>query len=230
MDDSRWPRAVVFDLDGTLIDSVPDITAALNAMLASQGRSVSLAEVRRQVGDGARHLVTRILAANDLAHDDAAVDAATAMFLADYHAHPSRATQPYPGLQATLEALRRDRVKLGICSNKPADIAERVLADLDLRKLFDVVVGAGRYAMKPDPEPLLACLAQMDCAVADALYVGDMVMDREAARAAGLPVVLATFGYSPLPVTGLKPDATLDAWNGFPVVLQRLRAARRVVA
>src|SRR5215472_1307398 len=146
---------LIFDLDGTLVDSAPDLRAALNEMLRERGRApLSPGQVRRMIGDGAPALVARALAESGAA---VSTDrAALPRFLELYQANSTRFTRPYPGVPETLAALRRTGYRTAICTNKPQRAAIGVLQGLDLRALFDAVAGGDRFAVrKPDPGHLL---------------------------------------------------------------------------
>src|SRR5438132_4551383 len=135
---------LVFDLDGTLVDSVPDLRAALNAMLREHGhKPLSPSDVKRMVGDGAAAMVARALAASGA--DQAEMPMALARFLELYEANATRLTRPYPGVRDTLTALRRRGYRTAICTNKPQRATLAVLEGLDLLALFDGVAGGGRY-------------------------------------------------------------------------------------
>ena len=223
-----WPAALIFDLDGTLIDSAPDIAAAVERTLADHEVAIDAAEIRDYIGDGASRLIERVLAARGLAAaDEAALAQHVADFNAHYHAIPAAYTQCYAGVREMLGQARRAGRKIGLCTNKPQAVAERVLAELDLLGEFDVLVGAGTYALKPDPEPLNACVDQLGVAPDDTLYVGDMAVDRDVARAAGLAVVLVSFGYAHDDVAHFGPEGVLHAWAEWPDLLARLSRARK---
>ena len=223
-----WPAALIFDLDGTLIDSAPDIAAAVERTLAEHDISIDAAEIRDYIGDGAARLIERVLAARELpVPDEAALAQYVADFNAHYHAIPAAYTRCYDGAAEMLHRARRAGRKIALCTNKPQAVAERVLAELDLLGEFDVLVGAGTYALKPDPEPLYACIDQLGIAPNDALYIGDMAVDRDVARAAGVAVVLVSFGYAHDDVAHFGPEGVLHAWAEWPDLLARLSRARQ---
>ncbi|RJS95242.1 phosphoglycolate phosphatase [Salinisphaera sp. Q1T1-3] len=222
-----WPAAIIFDLDGTLIDSAPDIAAAVSRALSADDITVEPDEVRDYIGDGAARLLERVLAARDRSLDAATLEARLHDFHAAYADAPCTHTVCYDGALEMLDAARQQGCRLAICTNKPQAIAERVLAGLALESRIDVLIGAGTYQLKPDPEPLLACLAALGSDREAAIYVGDMAVDREAARAACLPVVLTRFGYAGNDVAELGPDAVLDTWQEWPAVCKTLATARR---
>jgi phosphoglycolate phosphatase len=184
-------RAVVFDLDGTLIDSDPDIRAALNRILAADGLApLSTAEVQSMIGDGAKVLLERGFAARGAQAEPRHLTA----FLADYEVNSVVDTVPYPGIVAALEALTAAGHLLGVCTNKPVVAARNVLARLGLDKYFAVVTGGDSTPFrKPDPKHLAATLAQMGAT--QAVMIGDHANDINAAAGLGVPSIFVTWGY-----------------------------------
>jgi phosphoglycolate phosphatase len=183
--------AVIFDLDGTLIDSDPDIRAALNRVLAAHGLApLSEAQVRGMIGDGAAVLVSRAFGA----YGRQAGPAETAAFLADYGAHAVVDTVPYPGMIGALAALKAAGHDLGICTNKPEAAARHVVQTLGLAPYFETIVGGDSTPFrKPDPRHLAATLAAMG--VERAIMVGDHANDIDAAAGLDLPSIFCSWGY-----------------------------------
>ncbi|MBW7849566.1 MAG: phosphoglycolate phosphatase [Rhodospirillales bacterium] len=218
---------ILFDLDGTLVDSLPDLSHALNVMLTRLGRrALAAKEVRLMVGDGAATLVERALTATGgLAHGS--LSDHTRHFLEIYEGGPADRTRPYPGADRTLEHLRASGYLMAVCTNKPYAPSIAILEALGLRRFFGAVVGGDSIAgvKKPDPRMVVAALEALDASSARALFVGDSGNDVFAARAAGLPVVAVTFGYSRVPVADLGADATIDALAELPGLADRLLAA-----
>ncbi|SDE95735.1 phosphoglycolate phosphatase [Rhodospira trueperi] len=224
---------VVFDLDGTLIDSVPDLALALNAMLDEEGLPhVRPEQVPAFVGQGARVLVTKAMAAVGRPIPEGAAGAATLerlhdRFVALYEAEPVRGTRPYDGAVAVLDALRAQGVTLGVCTNKPQGPTLGVLEALGLSGHFSAVVGGGVIPeRKPDPAPLLLTLERMGVAPDRAVMVGDTPYDVGAARAAGVPVILVDYGYSPVPPAEAGADVLVSSFAEVPAALARLAATR----
>jgi len=221
------PRAVVFDLDGTLVDSAPDIHAAANVMLAALGRApLDLSQVTSFVGNGVAKLVERCLAATGGA-DEALGARAFGIFREAYHAAPAVLTRPYPGVEGALDALAGAGCALGLCTNKPEGPTRQVLEGLGLARHFGAVVGGDTLAvMKPDPAPLELCLERLGAAPADGLYVGDSETDAATARAAGLPFALFTRGYRKSPVESFETVLSFDDFAALaPFVVGATRAA-----
>jgi phosphoglycolate phosphatase len=212
---------LVFDLDGTLIDSAADLRAALNAMLRERGcPPLSSRRVRRMIGDGASVLVARALAASGA---DTADPAALARFLELYEANGTRSTRPYPAVPETLMALRRRGYRLAICTNKPQRATVAVLQGLDLARLFDAVAGGDRFATrKPDPGHLQALIAELAAESARTAMIGDNENDAAAARGAAVPFVLMRYGYARVDPETLGADALLDHFSELPGTLDRL--------
>jgi len=199
-------KAVLFDLDGTLIDSVGDIRAALNASFAERGLcQFDRGAVVAMIGSGARTLVARAFdqcapeARNAAAAglgQDALIDELYRDFIARYEADSTSRTTLFPGAGACLERLAGDGIRLGIVTNKPQGLTDAILDAMGLAHLFGAVVGASdQRALKPEPDMLLTALAMLDCSAEDAVFVGDSPADSGAAVSAGVPFVLITHGY-----------------------------------
>jgi phosphoglycolate phosphatase len=214
--------AVLFDLDGTLVDSEPDLRAALNDMLAAEGRRPLIRdEVKPMIGDGAAMLVDRAFRATGAALAVAGQAAATARFLALYEPRAARLTRPYPGVTAALTELAGAGLRLGLCTNKPERATRLLLAELGLARFFAAIVGGDTLPglRKPDPRLAFALLDRLAVPPASAVYVGDHENDLATARAAGLPVILFSGGYARAPVATLGADAVIDDFSRLPQAL-----------
>lgn len=187
------PKAVVFDLDGTLIDSLPDLAAALNRSLARHGKGpLDRPAVAAMVGDGAKVLLKKGYAACGLTP----TDEDEAIFLADYEAHVTDLTECYPGIPEAMIALRDAGYHLGLCTNKPEASARKVLAALDLERFLPIVIGADATPYrKPDPRHLAAVLEAMQVEKTHAVMVGDHANDVATATGLGVPAIFVTWGY-----------------------------------
>jgi phosphoglycolate phosphatase len=217
-------RAVVFDLDGTLVDSVGDIRAAINQVLEAAGRSaLDRKTVTGFVGDGARQLVARAFSATGGAVADGVLDRHYRAFLGAYESEPVALTRPYPGALQALLALKAEGRALGVCTNKPDALTAAVLSRLGLAVHFDAIVGPDRVTRrKPDPAHLLATLDAMGAGANDAVMVGDSANDVEVARGAGVPAICVTFGYARGAPKDLGADALIDHFRELPAAIAAL--------
>ena len=213
---------LVFDLDGTLVDSVPDLTDALNLVLRERGYAgLSRAEVAPLVGDGLPALVARGFAARG--GGDAEAAEALPHYVEFYEANATRLTRPYPGVPETLAALRRRGYRNAVCTNKLQQATMAVLSGLELAALFDGIAGGDRFAVKkPDPGHLLGLIAELGAQPGAAAMIGDNENDAAAAHAAGLPLLLMRYGYARVDLESLAADAMLDHFSEIPRALERL--------
>ena len=213
------PRLVMFDLDGTLVDSVPDLAAAIDKTLRDLGRpAAGVAQVRNWVGNGARVLVRRALAGG-LQHehvDEALAEQALELFMQHY-AENHALTQVYTGVQPTLDWLREQQVELAIVTNKPERFVAPLLDEKGLGGYFRWIVGGDTLPQqKPDPAALLHVLQLARVDAAHALFVGDSRNDVLAARAAGVPCVALSYGYNHgRPIAEENPVYVLDCLSGL---------------
>ena len=215
-------RSVVFDLDGTLVDSAPDIRRVANSVLAEEGRApVTLEETRGFIGSGAPVLVRRMAAARDLPQEGPGYDALLARFLARYEGAVEQ-TRLYPGVADALARLQAMGLRLGLCTNKPQGPTSGVLAHFGLTRVFGAVVGGDTLPVrKPDPAPLLHVVEALGGG--PTLYVGDSEVDAQAAAAALIPFALYTEGYRKGPVAGIPHAFAFDHWD---LLAQRLAPRR----
>jgi phosphoglycolate phosphatase len=203
---------LAFDLDGTLADTAPDIAAALNLMLGDLGRPALDPEtIRGLIGDGARNLVRKALAAGGEA-PDALVDRGFPAYLDHYRANVCVGTALYPGVEQAMDDLAALGARLAICTNKPEDMARRLVAALGWTGRFAAIVGADTLPFrKPDPRPLREAIAR--AGGGRAAFVGDSIVDAETARAADIPFVAVGFGFRDRPVEQLGADAVIDRYD-----------------
>ena len=203
-------RPIVFDLDGTLVDSAPDLHAAANRMLDELGRPpLSLAQVTAFIGNGVPKLVERCLEATGGTHGQHRD--AVARFRRHYDVAPAVLTRPYPGALAAVEALRAAGFPLGICTNKPEAPARKLLCLLGMDALFETVVGGDTLAsQKPDPAPLRRAIDSLGGAPASALFVGDSEVDAQTAARAGVQFALFTLGYRRAPIELIEAAFAFD--------------------
>ena len=211
---------LVFDLDGTLVDSAPDIAAALNALFAELGLPpVELALVRRMIGDG-----TPVLLERALRHVGAAQRAADLMprFSTHYSDNLVRLSTLYPDVAETLAILRAAGCRLGVCTNKPIGPTHAVLAAFGLDRLIEAVIGGDSMKQrKPQPEPLLEVIRALGGTPAEAVLIGDSAVDLACADAAGVPAIIVPSGYGMTPPQG---GIMADKFAHLPAVIGRLQA------
>lgn len=222
-----FPRAVVWDLDGTLIDSAADIGTALNALLSENGLEAhSLERVKTMIGGGIARLVERAWAARGETLCAGGIERHSARFFELYAERATGETRLYDGVEDVLHHLHRREVLQAVCTNKPIAISESILQHLGIARHFDAVVGGDSTAhKKPHPLPLLTALEALGVAKTDAVMVGDSAIDVAAGHAVGLPVVLVRHGYSRDPVDGLGAEAVIDGASDLLAALDGLRHA-----
>jgi len=207
---------VVFDLDGTLIDSAPDIRSAANKMLAEQDIApLDLPTIISFIGNGLPKLVERVMDRTGL--DSARHDELTAVTLAHYNAATTELTHPYSGVAAALEDLVQQGHQLALCTNKPEEPARAILRDLQLETYFDAVVGGDTLPVKkPDPAPLLHLIPEGS----RGLYVGDSEVDAETARRAGVRFALFTEGYRKTSVSTIPHQDRFSDFSALPGIVE----------
>ena len=198
-------NGLIFDLDGTLIDSAPDIQAAVNKMLAEEGISpLDLATVISFIGNGMPKLVERVLHAVQLPLD-----------------RHSALSQPYEGVVEMLETLAAQGHRLAICTNKPAEPAQQILQDFNLERFFEVVVGGDSLSVKkPNPAPLQHCVARLGASAA--LYIGDSEVDYETAQQAQIPFIFFTGGYRKASAAFFQNAHHIDHFSAVPALTDSL--------
>lgn len=219
---ARFPFDVVaFDLDGTLADTAPDLAGALNHVLTAFGRpSVPPQSVRNLIGHGARALLRRGLAATG-EMSEALVERGYPVFLEYYRAHICDGTAAYDGIEHALDEISSAGAALAICTNKPEALTLQLLGALGWQGRFDAVVGGDTLGLrKPDPAPLLAAIERSGGG--RAAFVGDSIVDADTARAAGVPFVAVSFGFSDRPAAQLGADALIDSYGELVPALRRL--------
>ncbi len=223
---SDFPAAVIWDLDGTLIDSAPDICRALNAVLVESGLpSLDEAAVRTMIGDGVVKLVERGFTALDRPLSEADRRSKIELFMLHYATDPAGRTKLYPGASAALTTLAQAGVRQAICTNKPEAISRAVLSDLGVAEHFAAIVGGDTTACrKPDPLPLVTCLDALGIAHSDAVMIGDSAVDAATARALNMPVGLVTYGYVRGDANSIGADFLIDDLTALPDILRSMTA------
>jgi phosphoglycolate phosphatase len=216
------PHAIVWDLDGTLVDSAPDLASALNTVLDMRGFfTLSINEVRAMIGNGVPKLVERGFNAVGVRPDQAQLDELIAMFVKEYKACATDNTRPYPGVVEALQAIHAMNVPMGVCTNKPEAFTRQILEGLGLAKYFSNVVGGDTTSTrKPDPQPVLTCLRGLVAEPASSLMIGDSVHDVHAAHAAGVVVGVVPWGYRSAPVEELGADFVIQDLTALPGLIR----------
>lgn len=215
---------VVFDLDGTLVESAPDLVGALTAALAAENLPpIPEAEVRAMLGAGARALVERGLKAAGVTLPEPRVLELYRVFLDHYDAHMADRSHLFPGAEAALDRLAGRGARLAVCTNKLERFAVKLLGELGAAKRFDAIVGGDTFgAPKPDAAPVLGAIRAVGGDPARAVMIGDSMTDVAAAKAAGVPCVVMSFGYTPVPARELGGDVTIDHFDELDGALVRL--------
>jgi phosphoglycolate phosphatase len=223
MPSARARTALLFDLDGTLVDSAPDLHASLNQLLAERNRAeVSLGDIKHIVGDGAAKMIERGFALTGAPPEADQTLGLLRRYLEIYEANLTRLTRPFPGVVETLERLKDDGARCAVCTNKMSNLSTRILEDLGLMRFFEFVIGGDRTsARKPHPDHLLNTLGRMRIGPGHAAMIGDSRNDVAAAHAAGIPVAIVPYGYGAEPPHSLGADHVLNAFDELPEVLER---------
>ncbi len=214
----------IFDLDGTLVHTAPDLVGAANDLFADRGFApmpVSIAEVT--AGFGGKALIRAAFEHAEEPVDEAEVDALYQPFLERYELRICDESKVYDGVVEVLEGLKADGWIVGVCTNKPEGLARTLLTRLDLLHRFAAMVGADTLPVrKPDPVALTTTIARCGAEPATSVMIGDTDTDRNTARAAGIPCILTTFGYSETPVAELEPEAVVGSFAELPEALGRV--------
>lgn len=218
---------VVFDLDGTLIDTAPDLVDTLNLILAREALpAVPFATARNMIGGGARTLIERGLAADGRASTREEVDRLYRDFVAYYSEHIADRSRPFPGLEAALDQLAGAGWRFAVCTNKLEGLSLRLLDALGLTARFAAICGQDTFGVqKPHPDILLRTIKRAGGAPERAIMIGDSATDINVARAAAVPVIAVAFGYTEVPVAQLAPDRIIDHYARLPSTVIELAHA-----
>jgi len=216
--------ALIFDLDGTLVDTAPDLLGALNAILVREGRRpVDMADLRHLVGHGARTMLAEALKRTGGPVSETRTIALIDDYIAHYRAHIADRSRPFPGVEQTLKTFVDGGARLGVLTNKPQELAGPLLAALGLAPWFRAIHGAGRFSYsKPDARVFHHVVEELGGAGAGAIMIGDSTTDAATARAAGVPVILMSYGYTPDPVDTLGADAVTGDFAELPRLVERI--------
>jgi phosphoglycolate phosphatase len=218
------PPTIVFDLDGTLVDTAPDLINALNFILDREGLpAVPLASARNMIGAGARKLIERGLELEGRAAGVPDITRLTADFIDHYAAHIADASRPFDGLEAALDELAGRGYRLAVCTNKLEWLSKRLLDELGLSPRFAAICGADTFGVsKPDPAILRQTIARAGGNPSAAIMVGDAGTDIGVARRTGVPVIGVSFGYTDVPMADLKPDRLIAHMGELPDAVDEL--------
>ena len=215
---------LVFDLDGTLVDTAPDLIDALNFVLGREGLPpVPLHSARNMIGAGARKLIERGLELEGRTAGAGDVDRMTVDFIDYYAAHIADASRPFEGLEGALDELSSRGFRFAVCTNKLEWLSKRLLDQLGLSTRFAAICGADTFGVsKPDPAILRQTVARAGGRLATTVMVGDAGTDIGVARRAGVPVIAVSFGYTDVPVAELKPDRLIHHMRELPEAVRAL--------
>jgi len=222
---SPLPGAIIFDLDGTLVDTAPDLAAALNHCLAEDGHApFAVEEMRGLVGRGAAALLQRGYTRREGKEPDAdRLNDLRVRFLDYYGAHIADNSKPFDGVVAAMDALLERGVKLGVCTNKPHDMAIVLLKHLNWIDTFGAIYGGDILGVKkPDPDHIFAVARDLDVAPEDCVFIGDSEVDYAAAQAANMRMILVTFGYSNVPLSEMPKAVQLSHYDDLLDALKTL--------
>jgi phosphoglycolate phosphatase len=218
------PPIVVFDLDGTLVDTAPDLISALNYILAREGMPpVPLHSARNMIGAGVRKLIERGLELEGREASPSDITRLTDDFVAYYAEHIADGSRPFEGLETALDDLLTRGYRFAVCTNKLEWLSRLLLDRLGLSARFAAICGADTFGVsKPDPAILRQTVARAGGDVASAIMVGDAGTDISVARRAGIPVIGVSFGYTEVPIADLKPDRLIHHMNELPSAVEGL--------
>ena len=224
------PNSIIaFDLDGTLVDTAPDLIATLNTVFAEKGvPEVAFESARDMIGGGVKVLLERGLSARGLVVTTDELDDLYADYVQRYADHIADRSRPFPGLEAALDDLAALGYRFAVCTNKLEWLSVRLLDALGLSARFEAICGQDTFGIqKPDPEMLRRTVIKAGGDPARALMVGDSATDVNTARAAGLPVVAVDFGYTEIPVPLLQPDRIISHFEALPAAVSELLPIQR---
>jgi phosphoglycolate phosphatase len=222
------PATIVFDLDGTLIDTAPDLVDTLNVVFGREGLPpVPYQTARNLIGGGARAMIARGLAIEGRENAAADIERMFADFIDHYTAHIADRSRPFPGLEAALDRLARDQHRFAVCTNKLERLSLKLLKSLGLADRFAAICGQDTFGVqKPDPAVLQRTIAAASGDPARAVMIGDSLTDIRTARAAGIPVIAVDFGYSEQPVADYDPDRVIGAFAELPAAVEGVLRTR----
>jgi len=218
------PATLVFDLDGTLVETAPDLIDTLNAVFAREGLPpVPYDEARSLIGGGAKAMIIRGLAAEGRAVSPGQVQKLLGDFIEHYSVHIADRSHPFPGVERVLDQLSAQKHCLAVCTNKLEKLSVKLLETLGLARRFAAICGQDTFGVqKPDPTVLLKTIAAAGGNAANAIMIGDSETDIRTARAAGIPVIAVDFGYTTRPIAEFGPDRIISRFTDLPTAITEL--------
>lgn len=218
---------IAFDLDGTLVETAPDLIAAANHVFQREGlETVAPHVIRDQISFGARAMIVKGIEHQSARRTAAGIDELLTHFLTHYEANIAVHSRPFPDVLAVLENCRSRGARLVVCTNKRAHLSEELLTALDMRQYFEAIAGRDTFAVcKPHPDHLLGAIGMAGGNPACAIMVGDSDTDISTARAAGIPSIAVTFGYTDVPAIDLGANEVIEHYHQFDGALTRITAA-----
>lgn len=218
---------IVFDLDGTLVDTAPDLIETLNVVFAREGMPpVDYATARNLIGGGAKAMLVRGIESEGRVVEPAKLQTMFDDFIAYYTAHVADRSRPFPGLIDALDTLAGRGCRFAVCTNKLEGLSRLLLEKLELTSRFEAICGQDTFGIqKPDPEVLRRTIAAAGGSMQRAVMIGDSATDIHTARAAGIPVIAVDFGYSETPVVEFEPDRLISHFAELPEAVAALIAA-----
>lgn len=219
------PLFILFDLDGTLVDTAPDLTRTLNVMLTRRGRGTVLeSDVRHMVGHGARAMLVEGFARTGDPVAESGLDALVDEFVDHYGQNIAEHSAPFPGVPAALARMEALGAAMAVCTNKLEGLSRNLLSEVDLIGHFPVILGRDSVPIpKPDPGHLLAAVKQLGGEKHQAIMVGDSPTDIDAAKAAGIPSIAVSFGYTPVPPEKLGAQVLIHHFDELEAAVDRIR-------
>jgi phosphoglycolate phosphatase len=219
---------IVFDLDGTLVDTAPDLISTLNLILTKEGMPpVDYDAARRMIGGGARGMIERAVATEGRVCSKAELDRLFGAFIAHYAAHIADRSRPFPKVETALEHLADEGHRLAVCTNKLEWLSVRLLDMLKLSRHFAAICGQDTFGVqKPDPRILRLAIQRVGGEPSQAIMVGDSGTDIRTSRAAAVPVIAVDFGYSEVPIATLRPDRIIGSFGDLPAAICEIAADR----
>lgn len=217
---------IVFDLDGTLVDTAPDLISALNFVLEREGLPpMPLHSARKMIGAGARKMIERGLESEGRVMTVREIDRMTTDFIDYYASHIAVASRPFEGLEHALDGLTEKGCRLAVCTNKLEWLSKRLLDELGLSRRFAAICGADTFGVaKPDPAILKQTVARAGGELSSTIMVGDAGTDIGVARRAGVPVIAVSFGYTDVPIAEFNPDLLIHHMRDLPTAVGTLNS------